>query len=128
MICWKSAKLSTEELWILLLPDCSSFSPSFTTLLERSHKFNRKKFFVFSSFCLITNGFFRFIISSQRTAALRQDNDTQATLINIILKNYISLNLIDQADKLVSKSVFPETVGNNQLARYMYYLGKQSIR
>ena len=54
---------------------------------------------------------------------MRQDNDTQATLLNIILKNYIALNLIDQADKLVAKSVFPDTVGNNQLARYMYYLG-----
>jgi 26S proteasome regulatory subunit N3 len=65
-----------------------------------------------------------YIIQSHRTATLRQDNDTQATLMNIILKNYVGLNLIDQADKFVSKAVFPETVGNNQLARYQYYLGR----
>jgi 26S proteasome regulatory subunit N3 len=65
-----------------------------------------------------------FLISSHRTAVLRQDNDTQATLVNLILKNYLALNLIDQADKFVSKALFPDTVGNNQLARYMYYLGR----
>jgi len=32
--------------------------------------------------------------------------------------------LYDQADKLVSKATFPETAGNNQQARYMYYLGR----
>ncbi|KAJ3373519.1 26S proteasome non-ATPase regulatory subunit [Kappamyces sp. JEL0680] len=64
------------------------------------------------------------IIAFLRTATLRQDNDTQATLLNIILKNYMSLNLIDQADKLVAKVVFPDTVGNNQISRYMYYLGR----
>ncbi|KAJ2997851.1 26S proteasome non-ATPase regulatory subunit [Globomyces sp. JEL0801] len=66
----------------------------------------------------------RFIVAAHRTATLRQDNDTQATLLNILLRNYLSLNLIDQADKLAAKAVFPETVGNNQLARYMYYLGR----
>lgn len=33
-------------------------------------------------------------------------------------------NLYDQADKLVSKSAFPENAGNNQAARYAYYLGR----
>jgi 26S proteasome regulatory subunit N3 len=65
-----------------------------------------------------------FVIQAHRTATLRQDNDTQATLMNIILKNYLALNLIDQADKFVSKATFPESVGNNQLARYQYYLGR----
>ena len=85
-----------------------------------------KLFFFFSYFHDSIDSFpsiQTFIISSHRTAALRQDNDTQATLLNIILKNYLNLNLIDQADKLISKAVFPDTVGNNQLARYMYYLG-----
>lgn len=78
----------------------------------------------YQAFLVYPNPFDRFIISAYRTATLRQDNDTQATLLNIILKNYIALNLIDQADKLVAKAVFPESVGNNQLARYMYYLGR----
>src|SRR2546429_6265237 len=48
----------------------------------------------------------------------------QATLLNLLLRNYFYYNLYDQADKLVSKTTFPETAGNNQQARYMYYLGK----
>jgi hypothetical protein len=44
--------------------------------------------------------------------------------MNLLLRNYLHYNLYDQADKLVSKSVFPESANNNQLARYMYYLGR----
>jgi 26S proteasome regulatory subunit N3 len=36
----------------------------------------------------------------------------------------LNSNLIDQADKFIAKAGFPETAGNNQLARYMYYLGR----
>ncbi|RUP48094.1 proteasome regulatory subunit C-terminal-domain-containing protein [Jimgerdemannia flammicorona] len=48
----------------------------------------------------------------------------QATLLNLLLRNYFHYNLYEQADKLVSKTAFPEAAGNNQLARYMYYLGR----
>lgn len=41
-----------------------------------------------------------------------------------MLRNYFFHNLYDQADKLVSKSTFPEKAGNNQAARYAYYLGR----
>lgn len=33
-------------------------------------------------------------------------------------------DLFDQADKLVSKSNFPEQANNNEWARYLYYLGR----
>lgn len=33
-------------------------------------------------------------------------------------------DLFDQADKLVSKSTFPEQANNNEWARYLYYLGR----
>jgi 26S proteasome regulatory subunit N3 len=33
--------------------------------------------------------------------------------------------LYDQAEKLVSKSVFPEQANNNEWARYLYYTGEQ---
>ena len=65
-----------------------------------------------------------FLLSSYRTAVLRQDNDLQAVLLNSLLKYYLDSNLVDQADKLVSKATFPETAVNNQLARYLYYLGR----
>ncbi|CAO3656321.1 unnamed protein product [Mucor hiemalis] len=63
-------------------------------------------------------------LSAHRTATLRHDVETQATLLNLLLRNYFFHNLYDQADKLVSKSTFPEKAGNNQAARYAYYLGR----
>ena len=66
-------------------------------------------------------GFFH---SRLRTATLRNDFEGQAVLINCLLRNYLHYNLYDQADKLVSKSVFPETASNNEWARFLYYLGR----
>ncbi|KAF8637878.1 hypothetical protein AX17_002501 [Amanita inopinata Kibby_2008] len=63
-------------------------------------------------------------LAAQRTAALRHDDETQASLINCLLRNYVHYNLYDQADKLVSKTTFPTSAGNPQLARYHYYLGR----
>ncbi|CDZ97848.1 26S proteasome regulatory complex, subunit RPN3/PSMD3 [Phaffia rhodozyma] len=63
-------------------------------------------------------------LQAHRNATLRRDEDLQSTLINLLLRNYFAHNLLDQADKLVSKSVFPESAGNAQLARYLYYLGR----
>ncbi|ORZ22444.1 proteasome regulatory subunit C-terminal-domain-containing protein [Absidia repens] len=63
-------------------------------------------------------------LAAHRTANLRHDDETQATLLNLLLRNYFIHNLYDQADKLLSKSTFPENAGNNQAARYTYYLGR----
>lgn len=60
-----------------------------------------------------------------RTATLRHDADGQATLLNLLLRNYLHYNLYDQAEKLVSKSVFPEQANNNEWARYLYYTGER---
>lgn len=45
-------------------------------------------------------------------------------LLNLLLRNYLHFSLYDQAEKLVSKSVFPELANNNEWARYLYYTGK----
>ncbi|KAL4061705.1 PCI domain-containing protein [Scleroderma yunnanense] len=63
-------------------------------------------------------------LAAQRTAALRHDDDTQASLINRLLRNYLHYNLYDQADKLVSKTTFPSSASNPQFARYHYFLGR----
>ncbi|KAI0918573.1 hypothetical protein AcW1_009573 [Taiwanofungus camphoratus] len=63
-------------------------------------------------------------LSAQRTASLRHDDETQASLINRLLRSYIQYSLYDQADKLVSKTSFPVSAGNPQFARYHYYLGR----
>ncbi|CAL1589155.1 unnamed protein product [Knipowitschia caucasica] len=59
-----------------------------------------------------------------RTSTLRHDTDGQAVLLNLLLRNYLEFNLYDQAEKLVSKSVFPEVANNNEWARYLYYTGR----
>ncbi|KAJ7741408.1 PCI domain-containing protein [Mycena maculata] len=63
-------------------------------------------------------------LAAQRTASLRHDDETQASLINRLLRSYLYYSLYDQADKLVSKTVFPASAGNPQWARYHYYLGR----
>ncbi|CAH2294768.1 26S proteasome non-ATPase regulatory subunit 3 [Pelobates cultripes] len=65
-----------------------------------------------------------FLHARLRTATLRHDADGQATLLNLLLRNYLHYNLYDQAEKLVSKSVFPELANNNEWARYLYYTGR----
>ena len=64
------------------------------------------------------------LLAAQRTAALRRDDDTQAALINLLLRNYLYYNLFSQADKFVSKTNFPQSAGNPQLARNHFYLGE----
>lgn len=65
-----------------------------------------------------------FLHNRLRTATLRNDFEGQAVLLNCLLRNYLHYNLYDQADKLVSKSVFPESASNNEWARFLYYLGR----
>jgi len=64
-----------------------------------------------------------FLHARLRSSTLSQDTDGQAMLLNLLLRNYIHYNLFDQADKLVSKSTFPESATNNDWARYLCYLG-----
>eukprot|EP00164_Ancoracysta_twista_P000649 GFYU01000861.1.p1 GENE.GFYU01000861.1~~GFYU01000861.1.p1 ORF type:complete len:517 (-),score=178.09 GFYU01000861.1:47-1552(-) len=63
------------------------------------------------------------LLAAHRTATLRHDEICQAVLLNLLLRNYLAYNLVDQADKLVSKTSFPSSA-NNQYARYLYYVGK----
>ncbi|CAG0894497.1 unnamed protein product [Darwinula stevensoni] len=66
----------------------------------------------------------QFMHSRLRTSTLRNDFEGQAVLLNCLLRNYLHYNLYDQADKLVSKSVFPEVASNNEWARFLFYLGR----
>eukprot|EP00186_Timspurckia_oligopyrenoides_P001742 CAMPEP_0182443370 /NCGR_PEP_ID=MMETSP1172-20130603/2125_1 /TAXON_ID=708627 /ORGANISM="Timspurckia oligopyrenoides, Strain CCMP3278" /LENGTH=514 /DNA_ID=CAMNT_0024638631 /DNA_START=44 /DNA_END=1588 /DNA_ORIENTATION=- len=64
------------------------------------------------------------LLAAYRSSVLHHDHTGQAILLNALLRSYVNANLYDQADKLVSKVQFPETRSNNQLARYLYYLGR----
>lgn len=88
---------------------------------------NARAYFYFARSVELSGGFSSIrsaLLSAYRTATLHHDAPTQAVLLNLLLRNYISYNLYDQADKLLSRTKFPETRSNNQLARYLYYTGR----
>ena len=64
------------------------------------------------------------LLAALRTSVLRKDQDTQATVTNLLLRNYHLLSHVTQADLLISRSQFPSAASNNQIARYLYYLGR----
>ncbi|OQD76948.1 hypothetical protein PENDEC_c003G00486 [Penicillium decumbens] len=64
------------------------------------------------------------LLAALRTAVLRKDVDTQATVMTLLLRNYLSTSHITQADLLISHNKFPAAASNNQIARYLYYLGR----
>lgn len=64
------------------------------------------------------------LLAALRTSVLRKDQDTRAAVSTLLLRNYLSTSHITQADLLISHSQFPEAASNNQIARYLYYLGR----
>eukprot|EP00250_Pteridium_aquilinum_P002098 c12300_g1_i1 orf=160-1653(+) len=64
------------------------------------------------------------LLALHRTATLRRDELGQETLLNLLLRNYLHYNLYDQAEKLRSKTQRLESHSNQQLCRYLYYLGR----
>merc|ERR1719321_1775074 len=64
------------------------------------------------------------LLAAYRTACLRHDVMGQATLLNLILRNYLAYNLYEQALKFVKKTEFPESRPNSQYARYLFYIGQ----
>jgi len=109
---------------------------SSTALVERLNSFNRRtlnplsaKVYFYYSYSYEKANRLEEIRSSllayHRTASLRHNDEGQATLLNLLLRNYLEYNLYDQADKLISKTTFrEEVVSTNQHARYLYYQGK----
>jgi len=63
------------------------------------------------------------LLGAHRTATLRHDKIGQATLHNLIMRNYIEANLYEQADNFNSKTSFPE-VNPNETSRHLYYVGR----
>lgn len=64
------------------------------------------------------------LLAALRSAVLRKDYDTQAAVTVLLLRNYISTADITQADLLVAQTQFPNNATNNQVCRYLYYLGR----
>lgn len=64
------------------------------------------------------------MFEAYKSSCLHMDQIGQATLMNIIIRSYLQQNLFEQARNFISKTTFPETVSNNQTARYLYYVGR----
>lgn len=64
------------------------------------------------------------LLQCQRTATLRHDNFSLATLITLLLRNHLLFNDISGADKLIAKTTFPTTAPNATIARYCFYLAR----
>jgi 26S proteasome regulatory subunit N3 len=72
----------------------------------------------------LLNEFVPTFLDAYRSACHRNDEQTQATVINYILRSYISDNLYNQAANLIEICSLPENVSSNQQARYLYYEAK----
>lgn len=64
------------------------------------------------------------ILALYRTSCIRHDEMSQAVLLNLVLRNYLHYNLIEQANTFSLRTTFPENVSNNQYCRYLYYMGR----
>lgn len=64
------------------------------------------------------------LLAAHRTACLHHNTVCQATLLNLLLRNYQHYKLFDQAEKLLTKTSFPENASGVQTARYLYYTGR----
>ena len=50
------------------------------------------------------------LLAAHRTATLHHNTTCQATLLNCLLRNFLHYKLFDQAEKLLTKTTFPEQV------------------
>ena len=106
-----------------------------TLLIERIKAFNRRSLDIFTSkvYFYLSLSYERIhrlehirptLLLLYRTSCVRHDDIGQAVLLNLLLRNYITFNLIEQAYTLSLRAVFPETASNNQFCRYLYYMGR----
>ena len=128
--------ISTLIITTLLRYNCNIDAAHASTLLiERLKAFNRRSLDIFTSkvYFYLSLSYERIqhhehirptLLLLYRTSCIRHDDIGQAVLLNLLLRNYISFNLIDQAYTLSLRAVFPETASNNQFCRYLYYMGR----
>jgi len=66
------------------------------------------------------------LFTAYRTACLRRDDMGRATLVNLLLRNYIRFNHYELALKLLDgiPEQYPAAVSNNQFVRHLYYVGR----
>ncbi|KAF5213461.1 putative 26S proteasome regulatory subunit [Clavispora lusitaniae] len=64
------------------------------------------------------------LLAGLRSATLRHDDETTASIITLLLRNYLLTHDISQAANFCEKIDFPANAGNALTARYYYYLSR----
>ena len=64
------------------------------------------------------------LLAALRSAVLRKDPETQASVTVLLLRNYLATSDVNLADLLDSQTQFPPTAANNTVCRYLYYTGR----
>jgi len=106
-----------------------------TALIERIRTFNRRSLDIFTSkaYFYLSLAYEKInrlenirptLLALYRTSCVRHDDMGQAVLLNLLLRNYMSYHLVEQAHTLSLRAAFPESASNNQFCRYLYYMGR----
>lgn len=64
------------------------------------------------------------LLDAYNKACLRSDEQGQATLINLILRNYMAYNNYEAAYNFIEKTSFPENKSINEYCKYLYYTAR----
>lgn len=143
MIAAVSSVLPEVEVYIftlivttLLRHNCNAEAAyAATALIERIRTFNRRSLDIFNAkaYFYLSLAYEKIqrlesirptLLALYRTACVRHDDMGQAVLLNLLLRNYLSYHLVEQAHTLSLRAAFPETASNNQFCRYLYYMGR----
>merc|ERR1712226_757614 len=120
-----------------LLGDCIESANALVTRLQKwserrgIDQFQAKAYFfqnqAVSAAGIQMQSLFNFWHQAIKTAILRSNVHSQATLYNLLLRCYLSQQQYEQAEKFMQKTDFPKQADNNQWSRYYYYTGRIKV-
>ncbi|ODV64147.1 proteasome regulatory particle lid subunit RPN3 [Ascoidea rubescens DSM 1968] len=64
------------------------------------------------------------LLLALKSSSLKHDTETHASIITLLLRNYLITNDIQQSINFIEKIQFPTNAGNNLISRYYYYLAR----
>lgn len=119
------ASMEAATLAVMLLQGSEDHFNTFDPLLARSYYFLARAYELSGNLI----GLHNFLMVGLRTAFLRHDKETQATVYNCILRLHLLQNDYDSAGIFLKNSPFPtgsSTNLNNQTARFHFYRSRVS--
>lgn len=64
------------------------------------------------------------MLEAYSKSCLKNDEIGQATLINLILRNYLAYNHYDAANNFIEMTNFPESKSTNEYCKFLYYTAR----